>query len=1256
MIRAHTHSQYVEGLIVIRILFIDDEEALLEIAKVFLEQEKGFKIVTSLSAQEALDRLKRDRFDVIVSDYQMPGMNGIELLKKLKSAGDTTPYILFTGRGREDVAIDALNNGASFYLQKGGDPKSQFAELVNMIETSARQARAEKTLREEKDRAQQYLNLAGVMLVALDKHGKVTRINKKGCEILGYEEDQILGKSWFESFLPESRRDEVKVIFDGQMRGGIGPQEHQPSVPVLCRGGVERRIVFARVLLKNEKGEIVGTLSSGEDVTERELAEAALRVSLAKYTTLFESLPLGVTISDREGNIVESNRAAERLLGLSREDQVKRQIDGREWRIVRRDGSPMPASEYASVRAMKENRRVSDVEMGIVKDDGPPTWVNVTAAPIPLAGYGVAIAYSDITERKLAEEILRTIEDKYRQLVELAQEGIWVIDADANTTYVNPRMAEMLGYTSGEMMGRPIFAFMDERGKEIAQMALDRRQGIREHHDFEFLLKDGQRIYASLETSPLMDEAGNYTGSMAVVADITERKRTEDALRESEKRYRLLIESASEAIIVAQDGMIRVVNPMTLAITGLSKQELMSKPFPAFVHPDDRAMVVDTYQRRLRGEAVPARYAFRLLAKDGIIKWVEISAVAIDWEGRPATLNFLTDITERKQVADALRESEELYHKLVEGMLEGVAYCQMLYDDRGHPVDWIYLNVNSNFVTLTGLHDMVGKRVTEAIPGIEKSNPELFEIYGRVASSGKPEVFENEIKLLRIWLKVSVFCPEKDHFVAIFEDITKRKQTEDALKKSEMKYRQLVELAQEGIWAIDADANTTYVNPRMAEMFGYTPEEMMGRHLFSFMDERGKEIAQTNLDRRKQGIKEQHDFEFLRKDGQRIYARLETAPIMDGAGNYTGALAVVADITERKKSEVVIAESLEKRRELESIIDKSPAIAFIWKHVPEWSVVFVSNNIKQFGYMPEDFTSRRLTYADLVHPEDMKRVFGESEEYAKKGVSEFTQEYRILTKSGDVRWVDDRTVILRNTAGESVFHQGIIFDITEQRRVERALRQANEKLSLLGSITRHDAINQLSVMMAWLDIAKEVGKDLPIMDQLTRVQESARILQRQLEFTAEYQELGVRQPQWISLRDAADAGTEGVDLGAVSIKYDLKGAEVFADPMLEKMFHNLVDNSLRHGEKVTQIRFYCKESNEGLVIICEDDGVGVPVDEKERIFERGFGKHTGLGLYLVRAILGITGIVVKETGEPGTGARFELLVSAGNYRIGHPGQ
>jgi PAS domain S-box-containing protein len=1109
----------MEELMAIRILLIDDEKALLEIAKIFLEREEGFAVNASISAEEALDILKVDRFDVIVSDYQMPGMNGIELLKKLKSMGDATPFILFTGRGRENVAIDALNSGASFYLQKGGDVMSQFAELVNAIKISVREARAEKRLREEKDRAQQYFDLAGVMLVALDKHGQVTLINKKGCEILGYEEDQILGKSWLEDFLPEDCRDDVGAVFNRLMRGEFGQSEREVTNRILCKGGAERRIAFTNILLRNDDDEIVGCLSSGEDVTEREQLEESLKASLAKYTTLFESLPLGVTISDKEGNIVECNKEAERLLGLSRADQLKRQIDGQEWHIVRLDGSPMPASEYASVRALKENRRVAEVQMGIVKGDGHTTWINVTATPVPLAGHGVVIAYADISKRKLA--------------------------------------------------------------------------------------------------------------------------------------------------------------------------------------------------------------------------------------------------------ADALRESEDRYRKLVEGMLEGVAYCRMLYDDHGHPIDWIYLGVNRNFEKLTGLHDIVGKRVTEAIPGIKKSNPELFEIYGRVASSGKPETFETEVKPLKRRLKISLFCPEKGHFVAVFEDVTKRKQTKDALEKSEMKYRQLVELAQEGIWVIDADANTTYVNPRMAEMLGYTPEEMIRRHIFSFTDERGKEIAQIGLDRQEQGVREQHDFEFLRKDGQRIYASLQTSPMMDEAGNYTGAVAVVADITERKRAE----EALKKSEAKFAIAFNSSPEMMVIGSLKEGRLVDVNSAfLQRTGHSREDVLGRTVIEIGMVGEAERDMIRRAVEEKGsvqglevhdrmKSGVERITlvsaasisveDEPCMLVVISDVTertrteqalreaeikfqsfmnrlpalcyMVDDsdRIVYVNKVFGETLgmsaddvvgknmrevwpstgaeslaktHHQvlssqkplemvesvpigagkrefltlkfpvsaitgnpgllgSISVDITESRRMEKALRLANKKLALLGGITRHDAINRLSVLMAQLAIAKDVGNDMPIMEQLTRMQESARILQKQLEFTAEYQEMGVRQSQWTNLKSAADAATEDIDLGVVSVRYDLKEAEVFADPMLKKVFHNLVDNSLRHGEKVTQIHVSCKESNEGLVIIYEDDGVGIPIDEKEKIFERGFGKHTGLGLYLVREVLGITGMQIRETGTPGKGARFEIVVPSGNYKI-----
>jgi len=986
----------------IRVLHVDDEVEFLDLVSFFLKREGDFEVDTTTTAESALEKMKSENYDAAVVDYSLPGMDGIELLKILRAKGLRIPFVLFTGKGKEETAVQALNCGADFYLQKGAGTQLQFTELANMLRKSVQSNRSDAAAREGERFLSSVFSSIQDGISVLDKDLNILRVNQT-MENWYSHKMPLVGKKCYDAY--HGRRAQcdscpsIRTIESGKSAYEVVPKTG-PEGDIM--GWLD---LYSFPMRDSKTGELSGVIEYVRDITDRRKAEVELHGALERYKD---------------------------LQGIIDKSPVIMVI----WR-------PEPGSPVSFISD-------SVAQWGYRRDDFVSTLV-----------------YDDIIHK----EDLEREKEEFRDFV---------------------------------------------------------RKGVDDFvQEYRIVTKSGEVRFVEDHTYVRRDSDGNPVLYEGIVIDVTARKIAQQNSEELTSRLQAIVEAFPDLYFhVDAHGTILDFNAGRIADLYVPPQKFLGRKMQEVLPPDVRKMYGSAFGKALKtGRVVPMEYSLEI---EGETRFFEARLAPMT---NDQILIVVRNITERKQVADALRESEERYRKLVESMLEGVAYCRMLYDGRGHPVDWIYLNVNSNFETLTGLHHIVGKRVTEAIPGIEKSNPELFEIYGRVASSGKPEVFESEIKPLRQWLKISVFCPEKDHFVAVFEDIT-----------------------------------------------------------------------------------------------------------------------------ERKKSEVVIAESLEKRRELESIIDKSPAIAFIWKHDPEWSVVFVSSNIKQFGYMPEDFTSKRLAYADLVHPEDLKRVFGESEAYAKKGVSEFTQEYRILTKSGDVRWVDDRSVVLRNTTGESVLHQGIIFDITEQRRVERALRQANKKLALLGSITRHDAINQLSVLMAWLDIAKEVGKDLPTMEHLTRMQESARILQGQLEFTAEYQEMGIKQPQWMSLRDAADAGTEGIDLGAVSIKYDLKGAEVFADPMLEKVFHNLVDNSLRHGEKVTQIRIYCKESHEGLVIICEDDGVGIPVDEKESIFEHGFGKHTGLGLYLVREVLGITGIVVKEAGEPGTGARFEMLVPAGNYRIGHSGQ
>lgn len=228
----------------------------------------------------------------------------------------------------------------------------------------------------------------------------------------------------------------------------------------------------------------------------------------------------------------------------------------------------------------------------------------------------------------------------------------------------------------------------------------------------------------------------------------------------------------------------------------------------------------------------------------------------------------------------------------------------------------------------------------------------------------------------------------------------------------------------------------------------------------------------------------------------------------------------------------------------------------------------------------------------------------------------------------------------------------VIRDITERKVAENALKEANKKLNLLSSITRHDITNQLTILSGYLDIMKRKQTDPALDDFFFRMSTAAQRISVMIQFTSEYESIGVNAPVWEDTRTLADTVATQVSLGKVMVKNDLPaGTEVFADPLVARVFYNLLDNAVRYGGKITTIRFSAENAGEDLRIVCEDDGDGVVNEEKEMIFERGFGKNTGFGLALSREILDITGIIIRETGEPGKGARFEMVVPKGAWRF-----
>ena len=254
-------------------------------------------------------------------------------------------------------------------------------------------------------------------------------------------------------------------------------------------------------------------------------------------------------------------------------------------------------------------------------------------------------------------------------------------------------------------------------------------------------------------------------------------------------------------------------------------------------------------------------------------------------------------------------------------------------------------------------------------------------------------------------------------------------------------------------------------------------------------------------------------------------------------------------------------------------------------------------------------------------------------------------EVRFRAWDGSMRWA----LVSAAETGEP----GVIctvVDITDNKLSQEALSQANRKLNLLNNVTRHDILNQLTALLGFLEISKQDTTDPNLLSYIMKEEMAANAIRSQILFTRDYQNIGVHSPQWHNVAETISLAMASIDLHAVFVKVHIPPLEIYADPLLEKVFYNLIENSIRHGEKVTEITIRTVERTDSLDIIIEDNGTGVPDKEKERIFRREYFKNTGFGLFLSREILAITNLTIRETGTFGKGARFVIRVPREHFR------
>jgi PAS domain S-box-containing protein len=410
---------------------------------------------------------------------------------------------------------------------------------------------------------------------------------------------------------------------------------------------------------------------------------------------------------------------------------------------------------------------------------------------------------------------------------------------------------------------------------------------------------------------------------------------------------------------------------------------------------------------------------------------------------------------ERKKAEEKLIESEEHFRKLFENMLNGYAYCRMIYED-GQLPDFQYINVNTAFKSLTGLKNVEGKKVSEVIPGIQEADKELLVKYGRVALTGKPEIFEIFVESLKMWFSISVYSPKKEYFVTVFDVITERKKAEEALRTSEQLYRAIGESIDYGVWVCAPDGRNIYASESFLKMVGITQEQCSN---FGWGDVLHPDDSERTIEAWKECVKTGSDWDiehrFKGVDGQWHHVLARGVAVRDEMGLITSWAGINLDISELKIAEVALRESEDKFKYIfdHSVIGKSITL-------PTGEMSVNQAFCDMLGYSHDELIKTK--WQDISYHDDIELTQNilKSLLSGEKDSARFLKRY--IHKNGTIVWTDVGTVLRRSEKGKPLYFLTAISDITERKRAEDELRLQSEIMSHMAEavylVKMHDGI------------------------------------------------------------------------------------------------------------------------------------------------------------------------------------------------------
>jgi len=908
------------------------------------------------------------------------------------------------------------------------------------------------------------LSISSELIMQLDSSMRIVFINEMFSHFLDTPVKDLIGKNieytpmvtafndLFSGFL-----EHIKTGLNGTgWSGELSPANRE--IIFLCR-------IAPGVLDNGQKGVTVIL----EDVTEQKQAEKALRASEERFRLAMEATNDGIWDWNITSENAYVNPAFYLILGY---EQNEFPVNSRQWAALIHPDDLNHA--LSNRRECLENRRQSiEFEYRMKAKDGSWKWILARGKVINRNADGQAVrvigTHVDLTEHKRLEDI----KSRFGRILDSSLNEIYTFDAESlRFLDVNDGARKNLGYTIEELRTFTPLDIKPEFTREsFERMIAPLRSGklaelisttIHKRKDGSLYPVEIHMQLARTEVPPVF---------IAIALDITKRKAAENALKESEEKYRMLVEHSQNGIFITHDGRLIFHNRKFREILGYAEGELDGIAIEKCVAPEDRDMVVGRHYARMKGEQMPPEvYECSFLARDGTRRRVRLDSGRVYFQGKPATTGSIHDITEERRQEEALRQSEERFRSFVENAND-IVYSLT--------PEGIFSYVSPRWTDLLGYEtdEVIGKSFEDFIHPISVTT--AYATLKKVITTGeKHSGVEYQVRHKNgTWrwqiTNASAIRNSRDNtftFIGIARDITEQKQTDDALRESEEKFRRIFEDGPLGMGILDPEHRYILVNRRFCDMLGYTAEELLGKSLDDVTHPEDLSRAFETLHEIYTGkiSLARDEKQYLRKDGTAIWASITITPLRDKENRVTSTISIIEDITERKAAERHLRESERKFHELADLLPQS-----VWECDLSGNLTFANQgSFEMYRYIPADF-EKGLTVWQMISPADLRTVSAIFREAVSKPSDQFpsTIEYTAIRSDGSTFEITMYlSPVTRNGAITGI--RGIGIDMTRQKQTEEALRESEDRfrrifedgplgMAILGGDYRFVMVNRM---------------------------------------------------------------------------------------------------------------------------------------------------------------------------------------------------